>query len=237
MPFLLNAEDMLKPSDPEANRGLFQLDPEFGQMAVNMGSATWGIEALSRREKALLCLTADICDRNTGLAFEMHIAMALANDVPLADIREVILHAAPEAGYSNALQALIRFKQIAKEKGYGEVEVENEEPNETVQDSTVKDRLDSLASGFAQTWCVAVGQQWQRPQLNIRERCLLSICSHVIEQTLGEPFAYRVRLAISRGISHEEIQAAIHFLSEFGASKAWEALVRLQTVTAHLKAT
>jgi hypothetical protein len=79
---------MRKPSDPEASKGLFELDRTFAQMAVNMGEAVWGIETLSQREKALLCLMADICDHNVGQAFEMQIEMALANDVPLADIRE-----------------------------------------------------------------------------------------------------------------------------------------------------
>ena len=177
---------MRKPSDPEANKGLFQLDPTFAEMAVSMGSDTWGIESLSQREKSLLCLIADICDHNLELAFEMHIEMAVANDVPLRAIREVIFEAAPHAGYSNALQALIRFKQVVKAKNYGEVEgagTANEDVNDDPSVS-ILERLDALAPGFGKTWTVAVGQQWKRPNLSVKERTLLSVAADVINQTL-----------------------------------------------------
>ena len=230
---------MRKPADKAANKGLFQLDPTFGDMAVKMGSATWGIDTLSQREKALLCLMADVCDHNLGLAFEMHIEMALANDVPLRDIREVIFHAAPEAGYSNALQALIRFKQVAKERNYGKEEDDGKEDHDLsnrASDPGLNNKLDALAEGFSETWSVAVGQQWERPNLSMRERALLAIAADVINQTLGEPFSYRVRTARASGVSRVQIQDTIRFLAEFGASKAWQALSQLNHVAEQLSA-
>lgn len=134
---------------------------------------------------------ADICDHNVGLAFEMHIDMALANDVPLVDIREVIFHAAPEAGYTNALQALVRFKEVVKEKQLQEFKDDEAATGGGIpNDPKLHERLESLAHGFGETWAVAVEQQWQRCHLSIKERALLSIAADVSNQTLGEPFAY-----------------------------------------------
>ncbi len=38
---------MRKPSDTAANKGLFKLDRTFGQMAVNMGEASWAFRRLA----------------------------------------------------------------------------------------------------------------------------------------------------------------------------------------------
>jgi alkylhydroperoxidase/carboxymuconolactone decarboxylase family protein YurZ len=221
---------MRKPSDPAANQGLFKLDSTFAHMAIKMGEATWGIQSLSQREKALLCLTADVCDHNVGLAFEMHIEMALANDVPLVDIREVIFHAAPEAGYTNSLQALIRFKQVVKEKQQTDPDLaeHGEWRDDRVSVAAIRNRLDDLASGFGDTWTAAVVQQWRRPNLSTRERCLLSIGADVMNHTLGNPFAHHVNLALSHGVTREHILDAVRFMTEFGANKAWEAMDRLK---------
>ena len=45
----------------------------------------------------------------------MHLQMALANEVPLADVHEVILFAAADAGHSTVLGALKRFKELCGE--------------------------------------------------------------------------------------------------------------------------
>jgi 4-carboxymuconolactone decarboxylase len=218
---------MRKPSDPEASRGLFELDRTFGQMAVNMGEAVWSIGTLSQREKALLCLMADICDHNFGLAFEMHMEMALANDVPLVDIREVIFHAAPETGYTNVLQALIRFKEVINQKQQQLEDVGPEPDHAVPRDSSLGERLDDLAPGFGATWATGVEQQWKRPHLSIKERALLSIAADVLNHTLGEPFAYRVRQALSHEVPIDHIRDTIRFVAEFSFTKAWEALERL----------
>lgn len=57
------------PSDKEANKPVFDIDPAFGQMAVAMGQATSSIPYLSQREKALVYLY-DIRMRDLGLPFE-----------------------------------------------------------------------------------------------------------------------------------------------------------------------
>ena len=220
---------MRKPSDRAANEGVFRLDPEYGQMAVRMGEAVWSIKALSQREKALLCLIMDICDHNLGLAFQMHVEMALANSVPLSAIKEVIFHAALEAGYTNVLQALVRFHEIRA--GLKDVSVDaivNDEAADFKVDRSDQARMDGLDPAFAELWRARMAEQWSRPHLSKKERAYLSLAADVSNQTLGTPFAYHVRTALRYGGTAEEVRAVIRFIAEFGFSKAWQALQALR---------
>ncbi|MBV8523950.1 MAG: hypothetical protein JOY71_17815, partial [Acetobacteraceae bacterium] len=163
---------MRNPSDSEANEPLRKLDPTFCEMAVQMGGKSWGIEALSQREKALLCLLADICDHNFGLPFEMHFSMALANDVPLMAIKEVIFHAAPEAGYTNALTALVRFKELCKARHLAET-ADDPAAHTPAVDRVPVEALRQLDPRFEEAWRTGVTQQWIRPNLTLQERAIL----------------------------------------------------------------
>ena len=64
---------MRMPSDKEANARVFTIDPTFGEMALQMGEATWSIPELSQREKVLVCIAADVCTRDIELPLEMHV--------------------------------------------------------------------------------------------------------------------------------------------------------------------
>ncbi len=222
---------MRKPSDREANEGIFRLDPEYGQMAVRMGEAVWGIKALSQREKALLCLMMDICDHNLGLAFQMHVEMALANSVPLSAIKEVIFQAALEAGYTNALQALVRFHEIRAELKDASVDaIVNDGATDFGVDEPGGARMEALDPAFAALWRTRMAEQWSRPHLSHKERAYLSLAADVSNQTLGTPFGYHVRTALQHGAAPEDVRAIVRFIAEFGFSKAWQALEALRPI-------
>ena len=57
---------MRMPSDKEANAPVFTIDLTFGEMAVQMGEATWSIPELSQREKVLVCIAADALRLSRG---------------------------------------------------------------------------------------------------------------------------------------------------------------------------
>jgi alkylhydroperoxidase/carboxymuconolactone decarboxylase family protein YurZ len=218
---------MRKPSDKEAHAPLQQLDPTFCQMALKMGGVSWDIQELSQREKSLLCLISDICAGNFGLAFEMHVNMALANEVPTTAIKEAIYHSAPDAGYAMALQAIVRFKEIGEKINKPEVD-----DNQTASDQDSGQVLSKLPSHldarFENAWKNGVGQQWTRPQLRPQERAILSIAAMVANQTFGEPFEYFVRTALQHGVTEDRLRAVICFLSEFSFPKSWLALNALR---------
>src|ERR1035438_6392246 len=110
---------MRMPSDKVANAPVFTIDPTFGEMAVQMGEATWSIPELSQREKVLVCIAADVCTRDIELPLEIHVHMAAANQVPMDDVREAILQSAIEAGHTAALLALKKFKELCKKPNLG----------------------------------------------------------------------------------------------------------------------
>jgi alkylhydroperoxidase/carboxymuconolactone decarboxylase family protein YurZ len=91
---------------------IVELDPEFGRMSIDVGQEAWSLPGLSSREKALLCLANDILYQHLGLPLRMHVEMALANAVFRQDLREVIRHLAPYAGYPACAEALVRLAEI-----------------------------------------------------------------------------------------------------------------------------
>ena len=217
---------MRMPSDKAANAPVFEIDPAFGQMAVSMGQATWSIPELSQREKSLACISADVCVRDLGLPFEMHIQMALANDVPLSDVREAILHSAIEAGHTGTLVALSRFKEICAKIG------KSIPTDETIPDGA--HRFDyfaesaSIDSHFVHQWQSIMAEHWSRPGLNLKERAYISLAGNVLAGVLGTPFAHHVQLARAQGATNAQLGALFRFLSEYGFSKSWAAIEALR---------
>jgi len=105
---------MRTPDDPEANHPVFDVDLEFGKMAVQIGQG-FKLPGVSLREKSLLCLANDVCEMNLDLAFQMHVALALANGVSGQEIREILYHLAPETGYAKVLQAICAVERNREE--------------------------------------------------------------------------------------------------------------------------
>lgn len=66
---------MRLPSDKKANGPVFAIDPTFGEMAVQMGEASWSIPELSPREKVFICIAADVCTRDIELPLHTHDAI------------------------------------------------------------------------------------------------------------------------------------------------------------------
>jgi alkylhydroperoxidase/carboxymuconolactone decarboxylase family protein YurZ len=193
-------------------------------MAVAMGQATWSIPELTRREKALACLAADLCMRDLGLPFEMHIGMALANGVPLRDVREAILQSAIEAGHTATLAALQRFKEVC-----GKIGQSLPRDGQGAGDGPAFDYFaDAAANGIdarlAQMWRVFMPAHWSRAGLSVKERAYISLTGNVLQSTLGAPFLHHVRLARADGSTDEQIRALFLFLSEYGFSRSWAAL-------------
>lgn len=64
------------PSQP-----LEDIDPEFQKFALETGGLTYGLSGKSTREKLLLDLANDVCRDNLGLAFRLHVQVALSRRV------------------------------------------------------------------------------------------------------------------------------------------------------------
>lgn len=159
----------------------------------------------------------------------MHVRLAVANQVPLSDVRETILQSAIEAGYPAALSALGKFKEICVTLDAGDVAGEKDtsaRPSfEYFPDTFFHDRK------LAIMWKSIMASHWSRPSLNVRERAFISLAGNVLLGIVGESFERNVTIALAGGASVEQLRALCRFLSEFGFSRALAALAALSAMT------
>lgn len=221
---------MRMPADKAANAPVFEIDPEFGEMAVRMGQATWSITELSQREKVFACVAADVCVRDLGLPLQMHMEMALANDVPIQDVREVILQSAIEAGHTGTLMALARFNEICSALSKSVPRTSTGAGSEDQFDYFSRPSTDELDRELSRMWSDIIPVHWSRGGLSRKERIFISLTANVLQGIFGKPFLHHVRLARTIGATDAQMRALFRFLSEYGFSRSWVALDVLASV-------
>jgi alkylhydroperoxidase/carboxymuconolactone decarboxylase family protein YurZ len=200
---------------------LIKLDPVFGQMAMTAGHNLWGLPNLTPREKAFVCLTADLCHPHLGIPLAMHVQMAVTHGIEPESIRELYRHLAPYVGYPILVPAFQRLSEL------GLPEAEDEQPVSAVTlegplARAVQD-LVAVAPGLAAFTEEQLAQRWARPHLSVRERALACLVVDVFYQTLGESFRIHTQLAKAAGASEETLQDLLRAAGEFGLARAWSA--------------
>lgn len=103
---------MITPKDSQVSQGILALDADFGTMAVRVGTETWSIKELDPQDCALLCIVNDVCNQTLDMPFQMHVQLMITNGARLRQVKEILLHLAPHAGYPVVLEALLRLKEI-----------------------------------------------------------------------------------------------------------------------------
>jgi len=103
-------------SDPEMAKALFELDSQFGDLAVRMAGEVWGRPGLSPKERSYLCLAANVCHQTLDGPFQFHVDMALKGGATPEQIREVILHMAAYGSFPKALQAIRALREHLAKK-------------------------------------------------------------------------------------------------------------------------
>ncbi|MCB0211462.1 MAG: carboxymuconolactone decarboxylase family protein [Anaerolineae bacterium] len=225
---------MKLPSDKSAHQDIMAIDQDFGQMAVQVGSEVWALAELSTKECAFLCLTADVCYQILDLPLQMHVDMALSNGATRAEVKEVLLHLAPYAGYPSTLRAMIRLKEI-----YALFDQQGQHPatetplpahaeSFTVNEAT-QNTLLTLDPQFGDFVIRQMSQVWSRAGLTAKERVYLSLAVDICYQTLDGPFQFHLEQALACGVTRAQIKAVLRFMAEFSFPKAWSALIALDT--------
>lgn len=230
---------MKVPSDTSANQDIMAIDPDFGQMAVQVGSEVWGLTELSPKECAFLCLVADVCSQILDLPFQLHVDMALSNGATRAEVKEVLLHLAPYAGYPATLRAIVRLKEIyAMFDQQAQHPAVNsplpDQPEPFHGDKSIQQTLLALDPQFGKFAIRQMDRVWSRPGLTPKERAYLSLAVDICYQTLDGPFQSHLKQALASGATCEEIKAVLCFMAEFSFPKAWSAFTALD---AFLRAT
>ncbi|MDP4511238.1 carboxymuconolactone decarboxylase family protein [Nonomuraea turcica] len=200
---------------------LAALDPVFAQLAVGAGHNLWGLTHLTMREKAFICLTADLCHPHLDLPLAMHVQMALANGVEPETVRELCRHLAPYVGYPIVVTAFQRLTEL------GLPQAQDDKPVEPTPLTGPLARavraLEDVDSGLAAFTEDQLAQRWARPHLSVRERALACLVVDVFYQTLGESLRLHAELARSAGATDETLRDLLRGVAEFGMPRVWAA--------------
>ncbi|WP_435875396.1 carboxymuconolactone decarboxylase family protein [Nonomuraea dietziae] len=142
-------------------------------------------EERTMREKAFICLTADLCHPHLDLPLSMHVQMALANGVEPEAIRELYRHLAPYVGYPVLVTAFQRLSEL------GLPEASDDKPVEPAPLTGPLARavraLEDVDPGLATFSEDQLAQRWTRPHLSVRERALACLVVDVFYQTGAVP--------------------------------------------------
>lgn len=208
------------------------LDPVFGPMGVEAGRAIWAAPELTMREKASLLIAADLCVPELGLPFELHIGMALGPaQMAVEDLRELLRHIAPDAGFNIVAMGFQRMAEIARQLGFEpSSQATGVEAGEQIYAPSSLAALSALDTGFADHVDQASRKLWNRSGLSVRERCLATFAVDVIGGTLGAPFKAHLEICRRAGLARQELHAALRMLAEFSTPKAWQALIALDAI-------
>lgn len=202
---------MMRPVD--AASPIMQLDPDFGALAVEVGTWTWSRPGLTPRLCSLLCLAGDLCCGTKGKPMEMHVQIALQNGATPVELREVVLTLAPWVGYPQTLEALLALKPMLASGSASE-------PGTPVPENA----LTALDGPLGEMLRKQLGTIWARPGLKLTERALLTLAADACLGSLGTVFGAHLRLARAVGASEEQIQSVLCFVGEYGFAKSVAAL-------------
>jgi 4-carboxymuconolactone decarboxylase len=215
---------MSTPADKETNQDVVAIDPDFGAMAIRIGTETFSQEGLTPLDCAFLCLANDVCQHLFGLPFQLHVQLVLSNGGTFGQVKEVLLHLGPHAGMALVLEALVRLKELYPQFNQEEQAVARVSPGAfPVFEAASREALSALDARFATFAQREIEQVWQRGGLTPWQRASLSLAVDVVYQTLGEPFHFHVDLALRTGASVEQIRSVLRFLEECSLPKVWQA--------------
>ncbi|MGW7481466.1 carboxymuconolactone decarboxylase family protein [Nonomuraea muscovyensis] len=200
---------------------LTALDPVFAQLAVGAGHNLWGLTHLTMREKAFVCLTADLCHPHLDLPLAMHVQMALTHGVEPEAIRELFRHLGPYVGYPILVTAFQRLTELGLPEARDTDSVKPV-PLTGPLARAVHD-LEEVDPGLAAFTEDQLAQRWARPHLSVRERAIACLTVDVFYQTLGESMRLHAALARADGATEETFRDLIRGLAEFGLARAWAA--------------
>jgi alkylhydroperoxidase/carboxymuconolactone decarboxylase family protein YurZ len=206
-----------------------KLDPVFAEMSAATDHDVWArIPELTAREKALLCVVADVCQQTLGLPFELHVMTAREHGVDADDLRELLRFIAYDSGYPAALAALDRLTGIEHEHGLpgptGQRHEVNADGTGSPIPAPVRGAVHGLDGHLGRHMDLQSRMRAGMERLSVRERAFATITVDVLYQTLDESLRVHVTRALGSGATPEDVRAVVRFSAQFGMTKAWRGL-------------
>jgi len=205
-----------------------ELDPVFGEMAAASFRLADAGEELTRRERILLALVADVCEQVFGMPYELHVRAALDSGLDADDLRELLRFISYDSGYPAALAALERLAEIERKHGLpgptGQGHPVNADGTGSPIHAPTRAEVRALDPGFADYMDLQSRMRFGMSRISVRERTFATMAVDVLYQTLQESFAAHVGRALSTGATPDEVRAVVRATAPFGLTRTWRAM-------------
>ncbi|WP_018651314.1 carboxymuconolactone decarboxylase family protein [Actinobacillus capsulatus] len=187
----------------------------------------WNRPILSKHDRAVITVAALIARQQTlGMKHYFNLAMDLG--VTAKEMSEIVLHMAFYAGWSNAFAAVDILKDIFAERGITPdqlpeltpepLPLENALPDNEFFMSLIDQNIRLFTPKLADNSTdVLYHQVWQRPDLSIRSRNLISVTALIAQGLYDFVTVYTLR-AKAVGISKEEMQELLAHLAFYAGT-------------------
>ncbi|MYM66012.1 4-carboxymuconolactone decarboxylase [Pseudoduganella sp. FT55W] len=196
----------------------------------------WNRPQLSRRDRSIITLSVLIA-RNQSAALPHYLDLALDHGVRPSEISAMLAHLAFYSGWGNAMAAAEAVQAVFARRG---IEANAPAPAaplplddsaEQRRHAIVERKYGAIAPGLVQlTRDVIFQDLWLQPELSLRDRCLVTICS-VIATAQTAQLAFYLNRAMDNGVSRAELSEVMTQLALYsGWSSVYTALAVMKEV-------
>lgn len=210
---------------------LKELDPLFAEMTAATEEA---VSELPIRERILLSVVADVCQRTLGPSFEDHVLAGTTAGVSADDFRELLRFIAYDSGYPAATEAFHRLTEIERTHDLPAPTGQGHDLDLTGTASPIppatRQAVRTLDPDFADYMDLQSRMRANMRLITPRERAFATITVDVLYQTLAESFEVHVSRALRAGATPNEVRAVVRFAAQFGLTKAWRAMRTLNSL-------
>ena len=193
----------------------------------------WARPELSPRDRSLVTISVLIATGKTA-QLTGHLGRAFANGVKPSEASALLAHLAIYCGWPSAVSALEVYEQVYSARKIDTSSLSAASPrlpvaaSEAARATATRDELGTVAPKFVQlTNDVVFDDLWRRPDLNVRDRSLVTIAALAAIGDDDQLDVY-LRRGIDSGLTRTQITEALTHLGFYaGWSKATKALTAL----------
>lgn len=217
------------PAPRVAREEIHTAAPALGWYTDNvLFGESWERPELPKRDRSVITVSALI---TCGHMAQMtgHLNRALDNGVSSTEIAEIITHLAFYAGWPCAMSAVGVMRQVFGARGIGFDQVKQSTSANLPLGSSKIEATDTIAPAFVEfTERVVQGDLWERQELTLRDRSLVTITS-LIAQGQFEELRAQVVVGLKNGLTENEISETVtHLAFYLGWPKAKSALPEIR---------
>ncbi|EOA02431.1 carboxymuconolactone decarboxylase [Herbaspirillum frisingense GSF30] len=193
---------------------------------------------MSVRDRSIITLSVLIA-RNQSAQMPHYLNVALDHGVTPAEVSGMVAHLAFYSGWANAVAAIDVMRAVFDLRGLDAAQLRpidarphpTDDMDEERRHAVVMRKFGQVAPGLVQlTRDILFQDVWRSPELSLRDRCLITICS-VIATAQTAQLAFYVNRAMDQGVTRAELSELLtHVAFYSGWSSAYTALAVVKDV-------